>query len=126
MLAQIGAVLLPIGEVEKSLKTSRWFAPEGVQELNDITHLRPTRNLVAHFVVRRFPNEDAFVFITKSDYDFKRVFGREPAPGNIMAGHVDGPDLQKAVWDTERVADWLSAAATEIEPLLMRNGPAAV
>jgi hypothetical protein len=36
---------------------------------------RRVRNMLAHFLIRRFPYEDAFVFMTKSAADFRQVFG---------------------------------------------------
>jgi len=40
------------------------------------------RNLIAHFAIRRFPNDDAFLFIAKSARDFKKQLALILNPGH--------------------------------------------
>ena len=47
----------------------------GRKALADVEELRKLRNLVAHFAVRRFPDDDAFLFVAKSRGAVPTVFG---------------------------------------------------
>jgi hypothetical protein len=76
---------------------------------------------MAHFAVRRFPNEDAFVFITKSAPDFKRVLGYNPEPGMVMTGVVDVAQTRDALKIIDRLLKWLSQATHEVEDHYFRT-----
>jgi hypothetical protein len=54
---------------------------------------RKVRNMLAHFLVRRIPGEDAFVFLTKSATDFKQVFGEIPPLENMLFGVTDAAEV---------------------------------
>ena len=72
------------------------------------------RNLMAHFVVRRFPNDDAFVFVTNSIADFKRVLGVPPEPHMVMAGVADVAHTKQVMKVIQRLLNWLSQATHEV------------
>jgi hypothetical protein len=68
---------LPMAKVSEAIQSSRIWAEPNRSAFERIESHRRVRNLVAHFVVRRFPEEDAFIFMTKSASDYKQVYGRE-------------------------------------------------
>jgi hypothetical protein len=68
---------------------------------------RRVRNMLAHFLVRRFPNEDAFVFITKSAADFKQVFGEMPPLENMLFGVTDAAEVYGIVPELKKLLSWL-------------------
>jgi hypothetical protein len=84
---------LNITEAEEAvLSLPDWSEPNKTA-LGQITERRGLRNLVAHFAVRRFPNDDAFLFFTKSDRDFRRLYGTDPEPGTIMTAILEGSQV---------------------------------
>jgi hypothetical protein len=83
------------------------------------------RNLIAHFAIRRFPADDAFVFVAKSARDFKRVFGADPNPGAMLTAVADCEQIRGALNRIEHVQNWLATATPIIEEdLAPRAGPA--
>jgi hypothetical protein len=107
---------LTITDVEKAI--------QAVPELNAgpnkfafqrIVDLRGFRNLVAHFAIRRFPDDDAFLFLTKSVRDFKREFGREPEPDAALTAVVEVPQIRAALKEVEGLLAWLSQITVQIE-----------
>jgi hypothetical protein len=81
---------LNFGEVERAVRaTPVWAGPDDLGAFDKLAELRPLRNLVAHFVVRRFPDDDAFFFVAKSTKDFTKVFGRAPAAGEALTAIIE-------------------------------------
>lgn len=96
--------------------------------------LKPAfRNLVAHFSAKRFPEDDAFLFIAKSETDFKKQFLDAQSDSNLMlTAIVDGPVLQGSLAEVEGLQIWLAkhtaisvkqAHETNIGARKPRNGP---
>jgi hypothetical protein len=106
---------MPIGDIETIIQAIPDWAPNNVFAFTRIKEFRKVRNLMAHFAVRRFPNEDAFVFITKSAPDFKRVIGHEPEPGMAMTGVVDVGQVRDVIKVIDGLLSWLSQATREVE-----------
>jgi hypothetical protein len=73
------------------------------------------RNLVAHFMVRRFPNDDAYLFVTKSAKDYKRAFGTEPAFGVAMTAIVECQQVKDALHRIEHIHNWLAQVVPAFE-----------
>ena len=82
--------------------------------------LRKFRNLVAHFAVRRFPDDDAFLFVAKSRRDFKRVFGADPPPGAALTSVADCAQVRNALKHVEHVQNWLAHSTANLERHLDR------
>jgi hypothetical protein len=70
-----------LSDIETSLEAASDITPNNTLALRRIKEFRKLRNLLAHFAVKRFPKEDALVFVTKSAADYKRVW----APSRIPA-----------------------------------------
>jgi hypothetical protein len=112
---------LNAGDVAKAIQeTPVWAGPNDVKALKELEDLRSLRNLVAHFAVRRFPNDDAFLFITKSARDYKRVFGSEPELGVSMTAIVECEQVKGALRRIEHIHNWLALVVPEFEK---RIGP---
>jgi hypothetical protein len=112
---------LNAGEAAKAVReTPVWAGPDDVKALRELEDLRLLRNLVAHFAVRRFPNDDAFLFITKSAGDYKRVFGSEPELGVSMTAIVEREQVKGALRRIEHIHNWLALVAPDFEK---RIGP---
>ena len=77
--------------------------------------MRPMRNLIAHFIVRRFPEDDAFLFMTKSDKDYKRYYGTEPSPMVAMTAVIERKELVKVLKEVREIHKWLAVVAQESE-----------
>ncbi len=88
--------------------------------LNQISERRGRRNLIAHFAVRRFPSDDAFLFFTKSERDFKRMFGRDPEPGILMTAIVKSSQLNDGFRHIHKLQEWVTKAAPEAEMLFLK------
>ena len=106
---------MPIGDVETALETMPDTSPANAIAFGKIREFRKLRNLVAHFAIKRFPNEDALVFITKSASDYKRVLGEKPNPGVVMTGSMDLPQMRNVCGEVERLVSWLCQATHDLE-----------
>jgi len=107
-------------DVLKAIQSSPIWSGPNKFALEQIESHRRVRNLVAHFVVRRFPDDDAFIFMTKSAADYKRVYGELPANVDAMLyGVLDAQQLRGLVPELEKLLKW----ATEVLRDLSRPIP---
>jgi hypothetical protein len=113
---------LNITEAEEAVMSLDW-SDENRVALTQIADRRGLRNLVAHFAVRRFPDDDAFLFFTKSDRDFKRLFGKEPDPGMIMYSVMESPHLDAGFRHILNLQLWITKAAAQAEHVLITLKP---
>jgi hypothetical protein len=111
---------MPIAEIQRIIGAMPDWAPNNQLAFRRINEFRGTRNLMAHFAIRRFPNEDAFVFVTKSASDFKRVLGYDPEPGMAMTGVADVPQIREVIKVIDGLLTWLSQATREVEDQYFR------
>jgi len=96
-------------------ETNVWAGPADVAALKELEELRLLRNLVAHFMVRRFPNDDAYLFVTKSAKDYKRAFGTEPELGVAMTAIIDCQQVKGALHRIEYLHNWLAKVVPAFE-----------
>lgn len=101
-------------DIAKAVQSADW-GPENMYALKQIEEFRATRNLLAHCLVRRFPHDDAFVFLFKSAKDFKEHFGSEPPYGITMTAVADRTQLIRILEVVEGIQIWLSKATMEFE-----------
>jgi hypothetical protein len=66
---------LNASEIAAAIQSLPCWDEPGRRALAEIEELRAVRNLIAHFAIRRFPADDAFIFLAKSAPDYKRQFG---------------------------------------------------
>jgi hypothetical protein len=69
---------------------------------------RPTRNLIAHFVIRRFLAEDAFIFMTMSSSDFEQVYGVLPERDRMLFGVTDAAQMRGIIPVLQGLVSWCS------------------
>ena len=110
---------LNIGEAEEAVLSLDWSDPNRTA-LNQIVERRGLRNLISHFAVRRFPRDEAFLFFTKSDRDFKRLYGRDPEPGMIMTAIVECSQLNDGFRHIHKLQEWVTIAASEAELFFLK------
>jgi hypothetical protein len=116
---------LTFADLEKAILSLPDWSDPNLYALNQITEMRAVRNLCAHFAVRRFPNDEAFIFITKSNRDYRRYFGSDPEPGAIMTAIVEVDQLKGALKHIEGLHTWLSKTAPRLEGIFLpRSKPA--
>jgi hypothetical protein len=73
------------------------------------------RNLVAHFIVRRFPEDDAYVFMTKSAIDYRRVYGQLPVGIDAMLyGVLDAEQLRGLVPVLDGLLKWAAQVLRDL------------
>ena len=64
--------------------------------------------MLVHFAGKRFPNEDVYVFVSKSDKDARQVLGKELTGHRVhfsIAGRSELFELERLLNDHQ---DWLS------------------
>ena len=98
-------------------ETPVWKGPHDVTALRRLEEMRKIRNLVAHFAVRRFPSDDAFVFVTKNRREYKRVMGHEGEPGQALTAIVECDGMRKALKEIERIHNWLAEVTPQFEKI---------
>lgn len=106
---------LNMADVAKAALAMLPWPDQNLNALTRIEELRGLRNLVAHFAIRRFPNDDAFVFIGKSEKDYKKHFEGEQAPDVSVTAVLDGPILAGVVGELETLQNWLAKATADLE-----------
>lgn len=112
---------LTIVEAEEAVLSLPEWSSENITALGQITERRGLRNLIAHFAVRRFPNDDAFLFFTKSDRDFKRIYGEDPAPGIIVTAVMQANQITDGFKHIHSLQLWVARTAAEVEVLLSKS-----
>jgi hypothetical protein len=107
-------VKMQIGDVEESIIAARDWA-ENMPAFERIREFRKVRNLMAHYVMKRFPAEDAFLFLGKNERDFKKTLGEKPRDGMAMTGVVDIGQTTKTFKVIEGLLQWLAQATRHVE-----------
>jgi hypothetical protein len=111
---------LTIADVQKAIQSLPDWSESNLYALRQIEEFRGIRNLLAHFAIRRFPEDDAFVFVTKSARDYKREFGADPQPGAVMTGVAEVGQIREIIKVVEKLVTWLSQATAQIEDQYFR------
>jgi hypothetical protein len=110
-----------LSDIETILETAPDIAPNNALALSRIKEFRKLRNLLAHFAIKRFPTEDALVFITKDVADYRRVLGAEPDPGVVMTAVAELGQIQDACRTIEEILHWLSTATNDLENAFLKS-----
>lgn len=111
-----------LSDIETVLETAPGITPNNALAFRRIKEFRKLRNLLAHFAIKRFPTEDALVFITKDAADYKKVLGAEPDPGVVMTAVAELSQIRDVCRMIEEILHWLSAATNDLEnAFLMRR-----
>jgi hypothetical protein len=105
---------LTISNISKAIQSSSIWKGRNEKALEAIDIHRRIRNLVAHFAVRRFPTEDAYIFMTKSSADFKQVFGALPASDALLYGVTESAQMAGLIPVLEGLVSWSSKVANDL------------
>jgi hypothetical protein len=106
---------LHIGVVDTIVQEMFPWPEKELECLKQLAYFRTVRNLVAHFAVKRFPDDDGFLFIAKSERDFRRQFpDTESASNMMMTAVLDGAQLRDALEEVERLQSWLASVTSEL------------
>ena len=105
---------LTMDHTEKAVQSLEWSdANRGA--LEKISKFRGLRNMLAHFVLRRFPQDDAFICIAISPRDYEKQLGVKPERGAILTAVLDHEQVKEAVKHIEHVQVWLAKVTSEFE-----------
>jgi hypothetical protein len=110
-----------LSDVETILETAPDVSPNNALALRRIKEFRKLRNLLAHFAIKRFPTEDALVFVTKDATDYKKVLGAEADPGVVMAAVAEMSQIRDVCRMIEEIQHWLSGATNELENAFLKS-----
>ena len=105
---------LTIDHTEKAVQSLNW-SEENRRALEKISKFRGLRNMLAHFVLRRFPKEDAFVCVAISARDYEKQLGVKPERGAMLTAVLDHEQVKEAVKHVEHVQVWLAKVTSEVE-----------
>lgn len=104
---------LKMADVAVAVQSSSvWTGPMAhmLQALKEIEELRAIRNLLSHCAIRRFPEDDALLFIFQSRRDYMEMYGEEPPAFTALGTAMDCDEIRQAI---ERV-DELQGQLAEI------------
>ena len=104
-----------IGDVEDAIEAGPEWSENNLLAFRRIREFRKIRNLMAHFAIKRFPMEDAFLFLAKNERDFKRAVGSTPEAGMAVTGVADIGQTTKTYKVIEGLLQWLSQATRQLE-----------
>jgi hypothetical protein len=95
-------------KVTKAIRSSKIWNEGHNVAFDQIELHRRARNLIAHFIVRRFPTEDAFIFMTMSASDFEQVYGVLPERDSMLFGVVDADQMRGIIPVLQGLISWCS------------------
>jgi hypothetical protein len=105
---------LSLGKVEELAQTVLPWPEHELNALKRMATLRTFRNLAAHFGMLRFPDDDAFLFIAKSEADYRKQTGEESSDDAMLIAVLDGPFLPGVVTELEGLQIWLATVTAQI------------
>jgi hypothetical protein len=106
---------LTMAQVAEAIQSSPIWTGPNKFALEEIENYRRMRNLVAHFIVRRFPENDAYVFMTKSAIDYRRVYGQLPVGIDAMLyGVLDAEQLRGLVPVLDGLLKWAAQVLRDL------------
>jgi len=111
---------LTMAQTEEAVQSLEW-SEQNREALKKIQGLRGIRNMLAHFVLRRFPNDEALACLAISARDYERQLGRKPESGEILTAVLDIEQLKGVIRHTEGVQLWLAKVTSEVELLYPRR-----
>ena len=111
---------LTMTDIEKAVMSLDWSA-ENLGALEMIAKRRGLRNMPAHFMVRRFPHEDAFLFVAINASDYERQLGIKPRKGQLPSAVVDVDQIKRAMREIEHVQLWLGQATSQFEIMVAKR-----
>lgn len=97
---------LSIKRTTDAILSSEIWSAENRFAFERINERRRLRNLIGHFIAKRFLQEEAFVFMTKSAGDFEQVYGVKPAADQMLYGIISAEQVKNSVSEIEGLLRW--------------------
>lgn len=95
---------------------------EATENLTEIKLRRTIRNVFAHFACKRIPNQDAFVFMTNTPKDIKKVYGHTQIPDDyILYAIFDIANVRGLIGHVLKYENWLAKFTSLIIKKLNSN-----
>ena len=116
-LKQTGKVTIPdnrIGEIEDRVLAFPAWSSADTFVLEQIKENRAVRHLIALFALRRFPQDAAYLFLTKSACDYRQVFDDDPKPDEMFIAVIEREALTRVRRQVERLQAWLADATPQL------------
>lgn len=85
--------------------------------LDEIILRFPIRNMLAHWIAKRIPNEDALVLFTTDIDDSKRTIGKRPQPDLVPYAIYDLADLRGLSKHLEKYEQWIAEQSAKFSDL---------
>ncbi len=102
-------------DIVKGMDATVEDIPTALTLLEGISKARWNRNLVGHFAGKRFPNQDVYVFASKSDRDARRVLGRSLPVRHVHMAVVGRSEFSAMTKSVEHAQLWLAKKIPEWE-----------
>jgi hypothetical protein len=100
-------------EVVKGMDEKAEDVPTALTWLELISKTRGYRNLVGHFAGKRFPDQDVYVFASKSDQDARRILGSALAAHHLHTAVAGRSEFVEMVKSVEQAQLWLGTKIPE-------------
>jgi hypothetical protein len=101
------AARLTMHSVELAVASLDW-SPENLAAFEKMGKLRGLRNMLAHFVLRRFPGEYAILCVANNARDYERQLGTKPKRGELLTAVFDLGQIKLAQKNIQHVQSWLA------------------
>jgi hypothetical protein len=105
---------LSTGDLMKAIRSTGIWDESHLVAFERIEENRKLRNMLAHFVILRLPNDDAYMFTTKSPYDFKRVMGGHQDLNHMLFSVADAAQMRELVQMIEGLVQWVSQVPAQL------------
>jgi len=88
--------------------------------LEVISKCRGYRNIVSHFAAKRFPNEDVYIFASKSDRDARQVLGDGLSGHHVHTAVAGRSEFAEMIKSVEQAQAWLAKKIPEWDERYLR------
>jgi hypothetical protein len=97
--------------------SSVWTGPRAhmLAVLKEIEELRSIRNLLSHCAIRRFPEDDALLFIFKSRRDYWEMYGEEPLAFTALGTAMDCDEIRQTIERIDQLQGQLAEITADLE-----------
>lgn len=103
-----------LGQITQAMDPTVEKQEETLFRLEEIGRCRGYRNLVSHFAAKRYPNEDVYVFASKSERDARNAMGKTLEGHRVhfaVAGRSEFFKLTELlhghqIWLSGKISEW--------------------
>lgn len=97
---------MSIKRTTDAIMSSPMWQPSHRLAFEHINEGRQLRNLIGHFIAKRFVTEDAFLFMTKSADDYEQVYGQPPKPDRMLYGIIEAAQVYRSIPRMKKTLEW--------------------